>query len=96
MKKIVASKLGIIFLLLMLFGINFLASIFHSRFDLTKEKRYTLSKATKNLLRSLETPVVIDVFLKGEFPAGFRKLANGTQEFLEECREYSHGNLIFR
>ena len=36
----------------------------------------------------------IDVFLKGEFPAGFRKLANSTGEFLQECEEYSHGNLI--
>ncbi len=54
----------------------------HARFDLTKEKRYTLSKATKNLLKNLDEEVQIDVFLKGEFPAGFKKLANSTKEFL--------------
>jgi gliding-associated putative ABC transporter substrate-binding component GldG len=93
MKKIFASKFWLFFLLLILIGINFLASVYHSRFDLTKEKRYTLSKATKNLLRNLNNEVRIDVFLKGDFPAGFRKLANSTSEFLQECEEYSHGNL---
>ncbi len=94
MKKIFASKFWLIILLLILFAINFLASVYHSRFDLTKEKRYTLSKATKNLLGKLDEKMRIDVFLKGEFPAGFRKLANSTGEFLQECEEYSHGNLI--
>src|SRR5215469_15156093 len=93
MKKISASRFWLIFLLLILFGINFLASIFHSRFDLTKEKRYTLSSATKDLLQSLDDKVRIDVFFKGNYPAGFKKLVNGVQEFLEEAREYSHGNL---
>src|SRR5205809_802648 len=95
MKKIIASKFGLFFLLLILFGINFLASLLHSRFDLTKEKRYTLSRVTKNLLESLDAPVTVDVFLKGDFPAGFRKLANSTAEFLLECEQYSRGNLMF-
>ena len=93
MKKVLGSKFWLIFLLLILFGINFLASIFHSRFDLTKEKRYTLSKATKDLLRNLDDEITVDVFFKGNYPAGFKKLVNGVQEFLEEAREYSHGHL---
>jgi len=96
MKKIFASKFWWIFLLIFLFGINFLASVFHFRFDLTKEKRYTLSNATRSLLGHLEEPVSIDVFLKGEFPAGFKKLANSVQEFLQECKESSNGKLRFQ
>jgi ABC-2 type transport system permease protein len=80
--KIFASKYGWMLLLVVLSSINYLASIIHTRIDLTKEKRYTLSKATKSLVNSLEDKVQIDVFLKGEFPAGFRKLANTTKEFL--------------
>jgi ABC-type uncharacterized transport system involved in gliding motility auxiliary subunit len=95
MKKIVASKYWWLFLLIFLLGINFLASVFHFRFDLTKEKRYTLSDATKNLLGRLDAPVSIDVFLKGEFPAGFKKLANGVQEFLQECKEYGGANFQY-
>jgi len=96
MKKIISSKWALWVLLLVLLAVNLLASIFHRRFDLTKEKRYTLSNATKNLLSNLESPLTIDVFLKGDFPAGFRKLANSTGEFLQECKEYSHGNLNIR
>ena len=96
MKKIFASKFWWIFLLIFLFGINFLASVIHFRFDLTKEKRYTLSNATRSLLGHLEEPVTIDVFLKGEFPAGFKKLANSVQEFLQECKESSNGKLRFQ
>lgn len=93
MKKILASKFWLIFLLLFLVAINFVASIFHSRFDLTKEKRYTLSPATKNLLRNLDDEVRIDVFFKGSYPAGFKKIVNSVQEFLEEAREYAHGQI---
>jgi len=82
--------------LILLIGINFLASVFHSRFDLTKEKRYTLSNASKELLGNLDAPVTIDVFLKGDFPAGFKKLANSVQEFLQECKEYGKGYVRFQ
>src|SRR5215831_1988479 len=96
MKKNVSSNFNLLFLLLILVGINLLASVFHSRVDLTKEKRYTLSKATKELLGNLSEPVRIDVFFKGNYPAGFKKIVNSVQEFLQETREYAHGNIIVR
>jgi len=85
--KLLDSKLWWLWLIIFLFLINFLASEFHSRYDLTKEKRYTLSKATKNLLTKLDDDITIEVFLKGEFPAGFKKLANSTKEFLGLAKE---------
>ncbi len=87
MQKILGSKFWWIWLLLALAGINYLASDFHARLDLTKEKRYTLSKATKDLLKSLDDDVQIDVFLKGEFPSGFKKLANSTTDFLRLLKD---------
>ena len=54
----------------------------NTRFDLTKEKRYTLSRATNDLLKKLDDDLEIEVFLKGEFPSGFRKLANSTGRVL--------------
>jgi ABC-2 type transport system permease protein len=86
-QKIFSSKYGWSLLLVILVGINFLGSFFHSRIDLTKEKRYTLSKATRELLNGLDDEVQIDVFLKGDFPAGFRKLANSTDEFLQLMKD---------
>jgi gliding-associated putative ABC transporter substrate-binding component GldG len=95
-QKIFASKYWWFLLLVVLFAINYLASVVHARFDLTKEKRYTLSKATKELLKNLDDEVHIDVFLKGQFPAGFKKLAISVGEFLQECKEFSRGKIRIR
>lgn len=96
MNKIFASKFWWLLLLAGLFVINFLASQFHARFDLTKEKRYTLSKATRSLVKGLEDDVQIDVFLKGEFPSGFRKLANTTKEFLGLLKDINGSKVHYR
>jgi ABC-2 type transport system permease protein len=93
--KIWSSKFWWLFLLLLIVGINFLATGFHTRFDLTKEKRYTLSKATKQVLKTLDEPVFIDVFLKGDFPSGFKKLSLTTSELLKEFKEYGKRNIIY-
>ena len=94
--KIFASKFWWLPLLVILFGINYLAAIIYARFDLTKEKRYTLSKATKDLLKGLDDKVEIDVFLKGEFPSGFRKLANSTEEFLRLWKDRNGSKISYR
>ncbi len=94
--KIFRSKYWWVFLLVVLFIINYLASTFHARFDLTKEKRYTLSKATKELLKDLDEEVQIDVFLKGEFPAGFKKLANSTEEFLGLLKDRNSSKIHYQ
>lgn len=95
-EKIFASRYWWILALIVLFGINYLGSIIHARFDLTKEKRYTLSKATKDLLKNLDDDVQVDVFLKGEFPAGFRRLANSTEEFLRLLKDRNGSKIHYR
>jgi ABC-type uncharacterized transport system involved in gliding motility auxiliary subunit len=57
MKRNLSPNFNLLVLLLILFSINLLASVFHSRIDLTKEKRYTLSKATKDLFGNLDGQV---------------------------------------
>ncbi|HVG40149.1 MAG TPA: Gldg family protein, partial [Chitinophagaceae bacterium] len=75
--------------------INFLAATFHQRVDLTEEKRYSLSKATKDLLYKVDDELVINVFLKGDFPAGFRKLSNTTREFVQVLKESTPANIRY-
>lgn len=93
MQKFISKKYWWVLLIIILAVVNLAASRFHKRFDLTAEKRYSLSNSTKDLLRNLDDEVEIEIFLKGQFPAGFKRLANTTKEFLEECREYSRGKL---
>lgn len=75
--------------------LNVAASFVVIRFDLTKEKRYTLSQASKNLATKLDDVMYVKVYLDGEFPAGFRRLRNATREMLDEFRVYSGNKLEY-
>ena len=77
--------LGVIFIVL----INIISSFLFTRLDLTAEKRYSLSKATINLIRNLKDEVFFKVYLEGDLPSGFRQLANETKEMLDEFHAYS-------
>ena len=76
--------------------VNFLASTFHKRIDLTNEKRFTISSPVKKILKNLDDAVEVTVFLKGNLPAGFKKLSTSAQELLEEFKEYSDGNVHYK
>ncbi|MBV7531702.1 gliding motility-associated ABC transporter substrate-binding protein GldG [Chitinophaga sp. sic0106] len=91
-KKYFQRALAVILLLI---AVNIGAAYLHGRWDLTAEKRYTLSNSTVQLLRGLDSPVEIEVYLKGDYPASFKQLAQATQELLEEFREYGRQNLRF-
>ncbi|MDB5222484.1 MAG: gldG [Chitinophagaceae bacterium] len=82
--------------IIILLLVNFLAAQFHKRIDLTNEKRFTISSPVKKLLGKLDDVVQIDIFLKGEFPSGFKKLASSTGELLQEFKEYSGSNIQYR
>ena len=69
--------------------VNIIGSYVFTRFDLTSEKRYTLSPTTKEILNDLNDYVYFKVYLEGDFPAGFKKLRRETKEMLDEFRAYS-------
>lgn len=70
--------------LLLLLVINYIAQQWHSRIDLTQDKRYTLSKTTRKTLSQIQQPLVIDVLLKGNIPTEFKKLQTEAVQLLEE------------
>ena len=80
-KNIVLFIVTAVILLMGIFG------IFSKRFDLTQEKRYTLSNSTIKILESVIKPLEVDVYLEGDFPASFRQLQNETKFMLEEFRK---------
>ena len=75
--------------LVLIVVINVIGSFVFTRFDLTSEKRYTLSETTKETLQNLNDYVYFKVYLEGDFPAGFKKLRRETKEMLDEFRAYS-------
>ena len=81
------NKKNIIYLVLALLLVLGVSGLFSTRFDLTQEKRYTLNESTVKVLKSVERPLTIDVYLEGDFPASFRQLQNETRFMLEEFRK---------
>jgi len=65
-------------------ALNFLANFFYHRWDLTKEKRYTLSDASKKVVENIDETVTIKIFLDGDFPAGFRRLQSAIKDMMYE------------
>lgn len=79
-----------------IFVLNAISTSVYSRFDLTSDKRYTLSDATLNIVKDADSPIVIDVFLEGEgFPSEFRRLQSETRQLLEEFSAYN-SNISFK
>jgi len=93
-KPIKWSYIAIISLVLLI--LNVLSSSIYKRFDLTSDKRYTLSEAALNVIKDVNSPVIIDVFLEGEdFPSEFRRLQTETKQILEEFSAYN-SNIKFK
>lgn len=71
-------------LLIALVLLNVLNQSFYKRFDLTKDQRYTLSETTKTIVQQIAQPLVIKVYLEGDFPSEFKRLQIETLQYLEE------------
>jgi ABC-2 type transport system permease protein len=89
------KKIGIVLIGLVL--VNILGSYFFFRWDLTEEKRYSISDATKNMLGEVKDEVYVKVYLDGDdFPAGFKRLQSAVQETLDEFKLASNQKVNYR
>ena len=70
----------------LLVTINVINQSFFLRFDLTQDKRYTVTKVTNNILDKITDDLLIRVYLEGDFPAEFKRLQIETKQFLEELK----------
>ena len=70
--------------MLILIVVNVIGNRMYKRFDLTQDHRYTLSESALNTVKNLDSPLIIDVFLDGEFPSEYRRLQTETRQLLEE------------
>lgn len=85
--------LGIVLLVI---AVNILAYFFFAQYDLTSDKRYTTTPATKSLLKNLKDDVEVTVFLTGEdMPAAFQRLSNSTAAVLNSFKTYSNKKVQF-
>lgn len=71
--------------------INILSNQFFFRLDLTEDNQYTLSQATKDILKSLEDPVTVTAYFSEDLPADFAKTRRDFQDLLVEYSNLSKG-----
>lgn len=95
-EKLLQGKLWWLWLVLLFLLVTYLISLSHYRLDLTKEKRYSLSNSTKQILNRLEEPVEVEVFLTGELSSGFKRLSVASEELLNEFKEHGKSNFIYK
>lgn len=77
--------------------INIAAYFFHAQIDLTKGKRYSITPATKSMLKNLDQDAFITVFLTGnDLPAAYKKLSLNTEELLKNFRDISGQKIQYR
>ncbi len=69
--------------------VNVFTQSIYKRFDLTKDQHYTLSQAASDIIKDVDSPIIIDVFLEGNFPSEFRRLQTETKQLLEEFSAYN-------
>jgi gliding-associated putative ABC transporter substrate-binding component GldG len=86
--KSVAITIAVLLLL------NIIGSSFFHRFDLTKDKRYTLSATSLNIIKQVKNPLSIKVYMQGDLPAEFKRLQQETKQLLEEFQAFNK-NIIF-
>ncbi|MES2269117.1 MAG: gliding motility-associated ABC transporter substrate-binding protein GldG [Bacteroidota bacterium] len=87
------SLLGIMFSLT---AVTIASDKLFTRFDFTKEKRFTISKVSRNVMHSLKQPVNVTVYLEGkDFPGGMKRLQTSVKDMLADLQAYSRGQLKY-
>lgn len=93
--KVKSAGLYIMFVLLALVLVNLLSEKLFLRLDLTEDNRYTLSKATKDILRDLDETITITAYFSENLPADIAKTRQDFKEMLTEYRNISKNNVMY-
>jgi gliding motility-associatede transport system auxiliary component len=91
-KKVRTSILLVLGILLL---INLIASRFYFRLDYTADQRYTLSKATKDILDQLSEPVTITAYFSEDLPPNIEQVRQDFRDMLVEYSSKSNGLIVY-
>ena len=92
-KSLLTTVLLVAGILLM---INVLSKRFFLRFDLTENKEFTLSKATKEVLQNLENPITITAYFSENLPTNIAKVREDFKDLLTEYAQISKGKVNYQ
>ncbi len=89
------SAIRLVLMVAIILLVNVVSRLYYLRFDLTAEKRYSISSPTKNMVKNLKDVVTVKVYLGGDLNAGFTRLKEATKNLLGEFRAYGGKNIEY-
>lgn len=95
MQKYKSISTYLLLILAVVILINILSDRFFFRIDLTQDHRYTLSKASKDIMKSLDEPVTVTAYFSENIPASLTKVKRDFKEMLVEYNNVSKGMLVY-
>jgi gliding-associated putative ABC transporter substrate-binding component GldG len=75
--------------------VNVIAKRVFTRVDLSKNKSYTLSTISKDIVKNLDDKMVVKGYFSEGLPAPYNNLRRNVQDLLDDYRSYSKGNLNY-
>ena len=95
-ENLIYSAIGLVALFLILIAVNFLVARVPTRVDLTEGNLYTLSDGTRRILRSLESPVKVKLYMsQGEaVPVPLRGFAQRVEDLVREFKSAAGDRII--
>jgi len=82
-------------LLLIIITVNFISNRLFTRIDLTKNKTYTLSAISKEIVKNLNDKVTVRAYFSENLPAPYNNMGRDVKDLLSDYRSYSNGNLDY-
>lgn len=90
-----SSGIELLLLILVLAVFNWLSTIFYYRYDLTQEKRFTLSKTTAQMAAKLDDQLSCKIYLDGNLPANYKRLKIAITDYFNELNQYAKTPIVF-
>jgi len=91
--RITSTVAGVILVAAILVLVNVIAAGSFVRLDLTEQKEFTISRATKDVLRDLEDLATITVYMTEDLPTQLATLRRQISDVLDEYRNYGRGHV---
>jgi gliding-associated putative ABC transporter substrate-binding component GldG len=75
--------------------VNVISTKFFSRLDLTRNKSFTLSTISKDMVKNLNDKLVVKAYISDNLPSPYNNLRREIMDLLNDYRTYSNGNLTY-
>ncbi len=87
----ISKYLNLIVIVGIIFLINIIGQYVYRTFDLTEERKYTLTDNTVDYLENLDSEIFVKVWLEGDFPSGFERLSQSAKDILTDFSRINSG-----